>query len=111
MRVNKLKDFTRGWFVGSFEPSIYKTDQFEVGFLTHKKGEEWPTHYHTSVEINYLVSGRISIQDKILEAGDVFMLEPYEVANPEFLEDCEVVVVKTPSLPGDKYSAESPRKL
>ncbi len=28
-----LKNMFRGWFVGNFEPSIYKTDQFEVGVL------------------------------------------------------------------------------
>jgi hypothetical protein len=26
-----------------------------------------------------------------------------EVAAPVFLEDCQVVVIKVPSLPGDKY--------
>ena len=34
-----LKNMFRGWFVGNFEPSIYKTDQFEVGVLFHPKGE------------------------------------------------------------------------
>jgi len=110
MKVEKLNNFFRGWFIGDFEPAMYRTDKFEVGFLTHKKGEEWPAHYHTGTEINYLVSGRMRMQDTFLESGDVFMFGPYEVANPEFLTDCEVVVVKTPSIPGDKYSAESPKK-
>ena len=38
-----------------------------------------------------------------MTAGDVFVIEPGEVAEPEFLEDCQLVCVKTPSLPGDKY--------
>jgi len=41
-----LKNMFRGWFVGNFEPSIYKTDQFEVGVLFHSKGEKWPNHFH-----------------------------------------------------------------
>jgi len=108
MRVTKLEHYHRGWFVGNFEPAALKTEQFEVGILTHKKGEDWPCHYHTGYEINYLISGKIKMHDTILNAGDVFMLEPYEVADPEFLDDCTVVVVKTPSKPGDKYTAQCP---
>lgn len=111
MKIERIENFKRGWFIGNFEPSIFKTDGFEVGILTHKKGEEWPCHYHTGREINYLVSGKIRVQNKVIEMGDIFMFEPYEVADPEFLEDCVVVVVKTPSLPGDKYNADKPKRL
>ena len=38
-----------------------------------------------------------------LTAGQVFILEPWEVADPIFLEDCKVLVIKTPSVKGDKY--------
>lgn len=31
---------------------------------------------------------------------------PNDVAVPEFLTDCEVIVVKTPSVKGDKYIVE-----
>ena len=44
------------------------------------------------------------IQGKILEQGDIFMLYPWEVADPVFIEDCEVVVVKVPSVPNDKFT-------
>lgn len=108
MRVEKLENFHRGWFIGNFEPSLLKTSQFEVGILRHKKGEVWPCHYHTAIEINYIISGQIKMHGQILNAGDVFVMEPYEVADPEFLSDCEVVVVKTPSTPGDKYLADKP---
>ena len=30
-----------GWFVGNFEPSVFKTKNFEVGYLEHKKGDLW----------------------------------------------------------------------
>jgi len=111
MKVTKLNEYRNGWFIGNFDPSIFKTDKFEVGVIQHKKGEEWPCHYHTGTEINYLISGKIRMHGKVLETGDVFKFEPYEVADPEFLEDCVVVVVKTPSIPGDKYIAERPNKL
>ena len=37
-----------------------------------------------------------------LEAGDVFTIEPGEVAEPHFLTNVELVVVKIPSIPKDK---------
>lgn len=104
MQVKAISDFHRGWFIGDFEPSVLRTAGFEVGYLTHKKGEYWAPHYHAiATEINYLIRGKIGFADKIIEAGSVFVFEPNEVAAPVFLEDCELIVVKTPSCPKDKY--------
>jgi hypothetical protein len=49
----------------------------------------------------------MKMHDTILVAGDIFILEQYEVANPIFLEDCELIVVKTTSNLNDKYDAIS----
>ena len=107
MQTYKGSDFIRGWFIGDFEPSIYKTADFEVGYLRHAKGEYWAPHFHKeSVEMNYLIRGKMIIQGIELNAGDVFVFEKGEIANPEFLEDCELIVVKVPSLPKDKYNVE-----
>ena len=93
-----------GWFIGNFEPSAYKTDQFEVCYKHHLKGEKWETHYHKEgTEINDLVNGKMIIQNKELNTGDIFILKPYEIADPIFIEDCTVLIVKTPSVSGDKY--------
>lgn len=104
MKTAKLNDMWRGWFIGNFEPSVLKTDQFEVAFLSHKKGEIWPKHYHAvATEYNLLVSGRMTICGTEMNSGDIFVLEPNEIADPVFHEDCLIVCVKTPSLPKDKY--------
>ena len=95
---------TRGWFIGDFEPSVLRTRDFEVGILTHKKGETWPAHYHSvATEYNVLLEGRMRIAGEVVTPGDVFWFDPGDVADPEFLEDCRVCVVKTPSIIGDKY--------
>jgi quercetin dioxygenase-like cupin family protein len=98
-----------GWFVGDFEPTVFNTSQVEVGFKRYVKGEVHETHYHKiSTEINYLVSGSMSIDDsgKILKAGDIFTILPNEIAKPIFYEDCEIVVVKVPASKDDKYVIE-----
>jgi quercetin dioxygenase-like cupin family protein len=104
MLKEKLSNMTRGWFIGNFEPSLLKTKDFEVGILTHKKGEEWPKHYHKiATEYTVLISGSMTICGELIEPGTIFILEPDEIADPVFHEDCTVVVVKTPSVIGDKY--------
>lgn len=100
-----MKDMKGGWFIGDFEPTTYKTNQFEVCYKYHSKGEKWDTHYHKmGTEINYLVKGKMTIQNRDLSEGDIFILKPYEIADPVFLEDCIVLIVKTPSIPGDKFN-------
>ena len=104
MKKFKLEDMKGGWFVGNFEPSVLKTDKFEVGVKLHPKGEKWPVHYHREViEYNVLLTGKMTIQGERLIAGDIFVLDKLEVADPEFHEDCLIVCVKVPSIPSDKH--------
>jgi quercetin dioxygenase-like cupin family protein len=104
MQVGKLNDMFRGWVIGDFEPSLLRTKDFEVGILKHPKGEKWPAHYHkVATEYNILVSGSMKLCGIELVAGDTFILEPNEVADPTFHEDCTIVCIKVPSDTKDKY--------
>lgn len=104
MDISNIEKMKGGWFIGNFEPSVFKTELFEVGTKLHKKGEKWPVHFHKkATEITYVVKGKMKIQNKIVSSGDIFLIKPYEVADPEFLEDTYVLVVKTPSCLEDKY--------
>lgn len=98
MKIMRIEAMKEGWFVGAFEPTAYHTNQFEVNYRIHPKGQVWDTHYHTEVtEINLLIKGKMTLQNKELTSGDIFILEPWEIADPVFLEDCEMICVKTPS--------------
>jgi len=104
MKIEKIDNMWRGWFIGNFEPSVLKTKSFEVGMLIHKKGEVWPKHYHLiSTEYNLLIDGSMTICGELITPGTIFILEPNEIADPIFHEDCRVLCVKVPSIPGDKY--------
>jgi hypothetical protein len=103
MEIFDIKNMFRGWFLGDFEPSVYETKDFEVGYLSHSRGEIWPSHYHEKVlEINLLIKGKIKFNNIMIEPGQIFIFKPFEVSEPEFLEDCELVCIKTPSIPSDK---------
>ena len=104
MDVFELKNMIGGWFCGAFKPTAFYTYRFEVAYVKHFKGQKWPRHFHKkSDEINLLVKGRMKICGRKLKAGDIFVIRRLEVADPVFLTDCEVVVIKTSSVKGDKY--------
>lgn len=103
MITYRLDDMVGGWFVGNFSPTAFATEDVEVSYKKHPKGEIWDLHYHEKVtEINLLVRGEMTIQGKQLVAGDIFILHPFEIADPYFLEDCEIVCVKHPGIVNDK---------
>ena len=99
------ENFKGGWFIGDFDPTAFNTKDFEVSYKIHKQNEIWPAHYHKiATEINYLIKGTMIIQGKTLIAGNVFIIYPYEIADPIFIEDCEMIVVKIPSTNEDKFN-------
>lgn len=108
MKIFKLSDMKDGWWIGDFAPAAFNTNEFEVAYKVHKKNEPWPLHYQNkATEINLLIRGQMAIETAsgeglLVGPGDIFIFEPRLAAKPFFLEDCEVVCVKVPSLPGDK---------
>jgi mannose-6-phosphate isomerase-like protein (cupin superfamily) len=103
MEITKLDKMTRGWFIGDFEPSVFKTNNFEVGYLHHKQGEFWESHYHQFCdEYNLLVKGKMKINNKIINENEICFIPKGISSSPEFLEDCFIVCVKVPSIPNDK---------
>ena len=107
MNLFRLETMVKGWFAGNFTPTAYHTENFEACYRVHPKGEQWETHYHKeSTEINLLISGEMTLQGKTLKGGDIFIIHPYEIADPIFLEDCAIVCIKTPAAKDDKYVVE-----
>ena len=107
MKINNINDFIGGWFIGNFSPSAYKTKDFEVGYHQYKKGQEWDHHFHKEMdEINLILKGDVIIQGKHLVDGDVVLINKYEVSDPIFVEDTDIIIIKTPSIPNDKFIVE-----
>lgn len=106
MDREKLSKFKNGWFVGNFEPTLYKGN-FEVAFQKYRKGEHHADHYHVlSKEINLVTRGKIKVNEEIFRKGEFFVLYPYEVSRVEYLTDVDLVVVRTASDPTDKYEVK-----
>jgi hypothetical protein len=106
LKTVKLAEMTGGWFAGNFEPSILKSEHFEACVKHYLKGSTEPSHYQlTAFEVTVIVSGTARMGDQTLTAGDIILLEPFEIADFEALTDVSLVALKTPSLPADKVLA------
>ena len=107
MIIKKISSSIGGWYIGNFPDAAYKTKGLEVSYKTHKAGEIWDWHFHEHLdEINLLVKGKMIIKGQTIYPGDIFILEPMEIADPEFLEDCDIVCVKSPNFTNDKVIVE-----
>ena len=70
MKIFKLSDMHKGWFVGDFKPTAFATKDFEVNYRTHPAGSNWEVHYHSkTTEINLIVKGKMKFNGTILEKG------------------------------------------
>jgi quercetin dioxygenase-like cupin family protein len=104
MQIKQLKNFTKGWLVGDFDPSIIKTKDFEVAVKQYEQGDKEKKHVHKIArEITAVVSGKFVMNGTELKEGDVVDLPPGEPADFEALEKGATVVIKTPSVMNDKY--------
>jgi len=104
MKVSKLIDFFKGWVVGNFEPSLFKTDDFEVAVKSYKKGEYEPKHYHkVATEITIITKGRVVMNFEVYNEGDIIVMEPGEATDFRATNDVTTTVIKFPCVEGDKY--------
>ena len=104
MRRSSLKDSgARGWFIGDFDAAVYRTKDFEVTYQKNPRSQT-TSHYHKEItEITLVISGSQLCNGEIFKAGDICILEPGDNSQIEYLEETEVVTIKTPSIPNDKY--------
>ena len=101
---SNLKEMKLGWFVGNFEPSLYKTNDVEVAVKNYKKGDSEERHFHKiATEITVIVSGKVRMNDLILEKGDILIIPHFQDTDFEVLEDTITTVTKLPGANNDKY--------
>lgn len=105
MRIGKLDDMVKGWFIGNFHPTLCATDQVEVAIKRYQKGDREPKHYHRiAEEYTVIISGSVRMNGIQYSSGDIVVMEPGEPTDFECLQDeTATVVVKIPAANEDKY--------
>jgi hypothetical protein len=104
MKVSKLNDMFKGWVVGNFEPSLFKTDDFEVAVKHYECGDYEERHYHkVATEITIISDGMVRMNDVTYIKGDIITIEPGEATDFRVLQDIITTVIKFPCVENDKY--------
>lgn len=104
MKHAKLTDFTKGWFIGNFDPSLAKTEAVEVAVKRFRAGEHESAHYHRiATEYTAVISGHVLMFNEEWAPGDVIVAEPGDITSFLALTDAVLTVVKLPGAPNDKY--------
>lgn len=99
-----LDEMFKGWFVGNFEPSLYKTNEVEVGVKKYKMGEFENSHFHKiATEFTVIVSGIVEMNGVEYGENDIIKIVPGVSTNFKALTDVITVVVKLPGANNDKY--------
>lgn len=105
MEVYKLKDMVNGWFIGNFNPSLFKTNEVEVGIKIYEAGFYEKYHYHKiATEFTVIISGMVQMNEINYSDGDIIKIEPGAVTDFKTLSHVVTVVVKIPGPNDDKYT-------
>jgi quercetin dioxygenase-like cupin family protein len=107
MKIFNLKNFIGGWFIGDFSPTIVSTEKFEISVKNYKKGDRESSHTHLlAEELTVIAEGSVTMNGNIYKKGDIILIEKGEYTDFNAIEDSITVVVKIPSVKGDKYVAD-----
>jgi hypothetical protein len=102
-RYNLSDSGNRGWFVGDFKGSVWKTKDFEICYQKNTRTQTASHIHKIAHEITLVISGRQICNGQMFEAGDICILEPGDISQIEYLEETEIVTIKVPSVPSDKH--------
>jgi len=101
---HNLNDFIGGWFIGSFEPTILNTTDFEISIKRYKKDDYENSHHHKiSTEYTIIVEGEVEMNGIHYKKDDIVVIEKGHSTDFKCLTDVITCVVKVPSSKNDKY--------
>jgi hypothetical protein len=99
-----LKNMINGWFIGNFEPSVFKTNDVEIAIKRYNAGDYDFKHYHKiATEYTVIVEGTVEMLGKTYIKDDIIIIETKEVTDFRAITDAITVVVKIPGANKDKY--------
>lgn len=102
-----LDEFTRGWFVGDFTPTLFANPAMEVALQRYQSGDYERRHVHkVATELTLIVSGLARMNGEEVRPGEIIVIKPGESTDFEALAETSAMVVKFPCAKGDKYLCE-----
>ena len=107
MELYQLGEFTKGWFVGRFHPSLIQTGDVEVAIKHYRAGDTEPRHHHrVATEITAVILGTVRMNGQEIGRNQLIKLAPNTSVDFIAVTDAVTVVVKHPGASHDKYAGE-----
>lgn len=100
----ELEDMIKGWFIGDFAPTLYKTNDVEVAIKHYKAGDFEESHYHKiATEFTVVLNGQVEMDGNKYNNNDIIKIIPGVSTDFKAITDVTTVVVKIPGALNDKY--------
>lgn len=104
MKTARLSEMTKGWFIGDFAPTLFRTQACEVAVKSYRAGDAESAHYHKiATEFTVITQGEVEMNGVRYATGDIIVIEPGDVTDFRAITDVTTTVVKIPGAPNDKY--------
>ena len=104
---HNLEDMVKGWFIGNFNPTLFATNDVEVGVKQYKAGDFEGSHYHKiATEFTVIVNGTVEMSGNTYNDGDIIKINPGVSTDFKAITDVVTLVVKIPGANNDKYLTE-----
>ncbi len=108
MKKAMLSDMKKGWFIGDFEPTLWKTQDVEVAVKKYKAGDHEEKHLHKiATEFTVIIKGHVKMNGKDYKEGEIIILSPKDASDFVAITDTITTVVKIPGAKNDKYSVDN----
>lgn len=80
----------------SFNSNMFKFNNFQIKLLQYTNGDKIKFEYHrTSTIIHIITSGKILINDVIINTSEFYLYEPNHLYCPVIIEDCSIICIYT----------------
>jgi len=100
----KLEDMVKGWFIGNFNPTLFSTNDVEVGVKQYKAGDFEESHYHKiATEFTVILNGIVEMSGNTYTDGDIIKINSGISTDFRAITDVTTLVVKIPGANNDKY--------
>lgn len=104
MKTEHINNMKAGYFMGDFEPNIFRTDKVEMAMKEFPKGTLDSGYYRKKdVEVVVVLSGQIEVNGRKYDKGSMVRFDPYEMINIFAVTDSSLMIIRTPGTKNDIY--------
>ena len=102
MEFFDIRKMELGYFIGDFNPTVYRTNNVELSIKTLTAGTLDSCYYRKKdTQIVCVLSGTIECFERILGKGDIVSFRPGDMISLFALEDAEILITRLPGTKND----------